>query len=92
VTSKVIKNTALGCDDNAAVLGGDGHINLVDGIAVYHIPVSSMEKWKPTTRKKEEMAKLTDKLFKQSCAHNSLKTLKWREGCPCLMECATRPF
>jgi hypothetical protein len=28
---------------------GDGHINLVDGIAVLHIPVSSMEKWKPTT-------------------------------------------
>jgi hypothetical protein len=48
LTSKVIKKTALGCDDTAAVLA-DGHINLVDGIAVYHIPVSSMEKWKPTT-------------------------------------------
>jgi hypothetical protein len=49
LTSKVIKKTALGCDDTAAVLG-DGHINLVvDGIAVYHIPISSMEKWKPTT-------------------------------------------
>jgi hypothetical protein len=48
LTSKMIKKTALGCDDTAAVLG-DGHINLVDGIAVYHIPVSSMEKWNPAT-------------------------------------------
>jgi hypothetical protein len=31
---------------------------------------------------KGHLAGLSDELFKQSCAHNSLEPLKWREGMP----------
>jgi hypothetical protein len=47
IGKKVIRKDASGCDA-VGIVTGDGHIKIVDGRAVYHIPVSKREKWNPS--------------------------------------------
>lgn len=57
-------------------------LNLIEKNIDDSLQAPSEETKKEIIYLKRHLARLSDESFKQSCAHNSLEPLKWREGMP----------